>query len=78
MKLFSGKLGKINDFNKMGQRSEEPEVTTVKSKLVVVGDCGCGKTSMINRYVKGQFSEVRNKSYCSMHLGDKTRSSFKY
>lgn len=42
----------------MGQRNEEPEVTTVKSKLVVVGDCGCGKTSMINRYVKGNFSEV--------------------
>jgi GTPase SAR1 family protein len=78
MKLFSKKFGEINDFNKMGQRSEESEVTTVKSKLVVVGDCGCGKTSMINRYVKGQFSEVRNKSYCSVHLGDKTLSSFKY
>lgn len=58
MKLFSAKFGEINDFKKMGQRSEEPEVTTVKSKLVVVGDCGCGKTSMINRYVKGQFSET--------------------
>lgn len=58
MKFFPGKCEEINDFEKMGQRNEEPEVTTVKSKLVVVGDCGCGKTSMINKYVKGQFSET--------------------
>lgn len=52
------KLGALNAFSTMGQRNEESEVTTVKSKLVVVGDCGCGKTSMINKYVKGHFSET--------------------
>lgn len=52
------KLGPLNALYKMGQRNEDTEVTTVKSKLVVVGDCACGKTSMINRYVKGHFSEV--------------------
>lgn len=62
------KLGALNAFSTMGQRNEESEVTTVKSKLVVVGDCGCGKTSMINKYVKGHFSEVRIINKISVEL----------
>lgn len=42
----------------MGQNGAESEVTTVKSKLVVVGDCGCGKTSLIRRYVNGDHRDV--------------------
>lgn len=29
--------------------------TTVKSKLVLVGDCACGKTSLIKSYISGKF-----------------------
>ncbi|XP_076460369.1 ras-related protein Rac1-like [Babylonia areolata] len=30
----------------------------VKSKIVVVGDCGCGKTSLIHRYVNSAFQDT--------------------
>ncbi|KAL8607963.1 hypothetical protein ACOMHN_005518 [Nucella lapillus] len=30
----------------------------VKSKIVVVGDCGCGKTGLIHRYVHSAFQET--------------------
>ena len=36
--------------------------TEVKSKIVVVGDCQCGKTTLIHRYVHSRFQEVRLKS----------------
>lgn len=47
----------------MGQNGGETEaaeatVTVVKSKLVVVGDCECGKTSLIKRYVHGEHRDV--------------------
>ncbi|GAB1601096.1 rho-related GTP-binding protein RhoE-like [Argonauta hians] len=32
--------------------------TCVRSKLVIVGDCACGKTSLIHRYVNGAFLET--------------------
>ncbi|XP_005089068.1 rho-related GTP-binding protein RhoN [Aplysia californica] len=31
--------------------------TEVRSKIVVVGACGCGKTSLIHRYVRDAFTE---------------------
>ncbi|XP_076472662.1 rho-related GTP-binding protein RhoE-like [Babylonia areolata] len=31
--------------------------TEVKSKIVVVGDCQCGKTTLIHRYVQSKFQE---------------------
>lgn len=47
----------------MGQNGGETEaaeatVTVVKSKLVVVGDCECGKTSLIKRYVHGEHRDT--------------------
>ncbi|XP_071108825.1 rho-related GTP-binding protein RhoN-like [Haliotis cracherodii] len=37
----------------------ESEVTLVRSKIVVVGDCSCGKTSLIRMYCKpGEFSDT--------------------
>ncbi|KAH9520112.1 Rho- GTP-binding protein RhoE, partial [Bulinus truncatus] len=30
----------------------------VRSKIVVVGSCGCGKTALINRYVKTTFLQT--------------------
>ncbi|KAK3103123.1 hypothetical protein FSP39_016642 [Pinctada imbricata] len=42
----------------MGHQTEDGEVTVVKSKLVVVGDCGCGKTSLIHRYVNGKYNDT--------------------
>ncbi|KAL5006720.1 hypothetical protein ScPMuIL_015526 [Solemya velum] len=41
----------------MGRNSGETEGTVVKSKLVVVGDCGCGKTALIQRYTRGVYTE---------------------
>ena len=32
--------------------------TIVKSKLVLVGDCACGKTTLIKRYISGEFIQV--------------------
>ena len=32
--------------------------TEVKSKIVVIGDCECGKTTLIHRYVHSKFQEV--------------------
>lgn len=42
----------------MGQNTEEKGVSEVKVKLVVVGDCGCGKTTLIKRYVNGSYTDV--------------------
>ncbi|KAK7111107.1 rho-related GTP-binding protein RhoE-like [Littorina saxatilis] len=36
----------------------ETDSTEVKSKIVVVGDCECGKTTLIHRYVKSKFQET--------------------
>ncbi len=37
----------------------ESQVTVVRSKIVVVGDCSCGKSSLIRRYCKpGEYSDV--------------------
>lgn len=35
--------------------------TMVKSKLVLVGDCACGKTTLIKRYTTGDFIQVSTK-----------------
>ena len=42
----------------MGQNTEEKGVSEVKVKLVVVGDCACGKTTLIKRYVNGTYTDV--------------------
>lgn len=42
----------------MGQNGVENEPTVVKSKLVVVGDSGSGKTALIKRYVRGEYTDV--------------------
>ena len=42
----------------MGQNTEEKGVNEVKVKLVVVGDCGCGKTTLIKRYINGSYTDV--------------------
>ena len=42
----------------MGQGAEVSGLTEVKTKLVVVGDCGCGKTSLIKRYVNSTYTDV--------------------
>lgn len=39
----------------MGQTNE---ITEVKAKLVVVGDCGCGKTTLIKRYINNSYTDV--------------------
>lgn len=39
----------------MGQTSKESEV---KVKLVVVGDCACGKTTLIKRYINSSYTDV--------------------
>jgi GTPase SAR1 family protein len=39
----------------MGQTTGESEI---KAKLVVVGDCGCGKTTMIKRYISNSYTDV--------------------
>lgn len=44
--------------NSGGGGGADSELTVVKSKLVVVGDCGCGKTSLIDRYVNGKYSDI--------------------
>lgn len=36
----------------------ESDSTEVKSKIVVVGDCECGKTTLIHRYVQSKFQET--------------------
>ena len=42
----------------MGQPTENAGQTEFKTKLVLVGDCGCGKTTLIKRYVKTSYIEV--------------------
>ncbi|KAL3831904.1 hypothetical protein ACJMK2_023598 [Sinanodonta woodiana] len=37
----------------MGQNGE-----TVRTKVIIVGDCGCGKTSLIHRYIHGTYTET--------------------
>lgn len=38
-------------------------------KIVIVGDGGCGKTSLLMVYAKGDFPEVRTLCQCSeLHL----------
>ena len=32
--------------------------TTVNTKIVLVGDCECGKTALIRRYMQSNFTEV--------------------
>lgn len=49
--------------NSGGGGGADSELTVVKSKLVVVGDCGCGKTSLIDRYVNGKYSDVSKTLY---------------
>lgn len=39
----------------MGQTTGESEI---KAKLVVVGDCGCGKTTMIKRYISNSYTDT--------------------
>lgn len=40
--------------------STGPGKTEEELKIVIVGDGGCGKTSLLMVYAKGDFPEVRN------------------
>jgi len=39
----------------MGQKDT---LTVVKTKIVIVGDCKCGKTAFINRYITKAYNDV--------------------
>lgn len=43
-----------------------------KIKCVVLGDGGCGKTSLLTVYVKGEFPKVRS-SFHSLDIGRQIR-----
>lgn len=45
------------------------EITTNEYvyKILVVGDSGCGKTSIIRRYVKNEFSTEYTSTVCLQH-----------
>lgn len=50
---------KSRTLDSMGSDGERnPQVTSVKCKIVLVGDCECGKTSLIKRYIKENFNEI--------------------
>lgn len=50
---------KSRTLDSMGSDGERnPQMTSVKCKIVLVGDSECGKTSLIQRYIKENFSEV--------------------
>lgn len=34
----------------------------IKRKIVIVGDGACGKTSLLSRFSRGKFPEVKRKS----------------
>lgn len=50
---------KSRTLDSMGSDGERnPQMTSVKCKIVIVGDSECGKTSVIQRYIKETFNEV--------------------
>lgn len=50
---------KSRTLDSMGSDGERnPQMTSVKCKIVIVGDSECGKTSLIQRYIKETFNEV--------------------
>lgn len=50
---------KSRTLDSMGSDGERnPQMTSVKCKIVIVGDSECGKTSLIQRYIKENFNEV--------------------
>lgn len=52
---------KSRTLDSMGSDGERnPQMTSVKCKIVIVGDSECGKTSLIQRYIKENFNEVGN------------------
>lgn len=59
---------KSRTLDSMGSDGERnPQMTSVKCKIVIVGDSECGKTSLIQRYIKENFNEV-GKSNSSLLL----------
>lgn len=59
---------KSRTLDSMGSDGERnPQMTSVKCKIVIVGDSECGKTSLIQRYIKENFNEV-GKSNLSLLL----------
>lgn len=44
--------------------------TEVRSKIVMVGSCGCGKTALIHRYVQSTFLEVSITCTCAICAPD--------
>lgn len=50
--LFGGKMTENGAVKDKGKTREE-------LKIVIVGDGGCGKTSLLTVYAKGNFPEVR-------------------
>lgn len=54
---------KSRTLDSMGSDGERnPQMTSVKCKIVIVGDSECGKTSLIQRYIKENFNEVGNQT----------------
>lgn len=54
---------KSRTLDSMGSDGERnPQMTSVKCKIVIVGDSECGKTSLIQRYIKETFNEVGNQT----------------
>jgi len=61
---LQGVLGKFQVFHTVGKRSWKVEMATagpnhMQAKLVLLGDMGAGKSSLVLRFVKGQFFDYQ-------------------
>lgn len=68
---------KSRTLDSMGSDGERnPQMTSVKCKIVIVGDSECGKTSLIQRYIKENFNEVGNQHPLSISFFDLSISRY--
>jgi hypothetical protein len=61
---LQGVLGKFQVFHTVGKRSWKVEMAAagpnhMQAKLVLLGDMGAGKSSLVLRFVKGQFFDYQ-------------------